>query len=76
VRARLTARRRLPVARILVGADGSATIEATSGGLLRVEDLPLDGPGLDGDPMFDRLVAGSAGRTSQVIAALPDRSEL
>jgi hypothetical protein len=64
------------VARILVGADGSVTIEATPGGLFGVEDLPLDGPGLDGDPMFDHLVTGPAGRTWQVIAALPDRSDL
>jgi hypothetical protein len=57
------------VARILVGADGSLTIEATPGGLLVVDELPLERASLDGDPMLDHTVTAINGRAWRLIAA-------
>lgn len=57
------------IARILVGGDGSLTIEAKTGGILGVEGnaAQLDGQG--GQPLLEHGVVSPAGRQWKVITA-------
>jgi hypothetical protein len=57
------------VARILVGVDGSLTIEAKPEGLLGLEEDPVHLEGQDGRSVFEHVIAPPGGRQWRVITA-------